>query len=88
MLQDDDRELLRAALHRIETLEKQLKGSDSVEVNPSEDDADGSGEANGEDDIVTPDGKRVSHIKVDLYTHVDVAKSCERSFLNKQCLPE
>ena len=83
MLQDDDRELLRAALERIETLEKQVKASESMEVNPSEDEAEGDKEGNGDDDIVTPDGKRVSQIKIALFTHVDVAKSCEISFLQK-----
>ena len=79
MLQDDDRELLLAALERIQTLEKQVQGSDSMEANPSADDEaeehpDGA-DGEGTDDIVTPDGKRVSHIKNDpryIYIYIDI----------------
>ena len=82
MLQDDDRELLLAALERIQTLEKQVQGSDSMEANPSADDEaeehpDGA-DGEGTDDIVTPDGKRVSHIKNDpryIYRHIYIYTS-------------
>jgi hypothetical protein len=86
MLQDDDRELLLAALERIQTLEKQVQGSDSMEANPSADDEaeehpDGA-DGEGTDDIVTPDGKRVSHIKNDpryiyIYTYIYTRRCCK-----------